>query len=234
MLKCSHILFKVNNLQEAFEDFSKQGFTVSWGSAKEKAHNAFIWFEEGPFIELFELPSFLKILALPLRLLKGRSAGSRWKKWGNAPEGLCDIALEPTDDAHAFDLTVIHEKLLSKGLSPSKIIKGKRVRPDGQKVHYNFILVSPYSLPFVVSLHDPPQRPTQVVHENGATGISKVTLALTEPNLQAYQKLCEDDPWIQTLVRDRECIEQLELNGLSTDVNERKIYGIKPSLIKEQ
>ena len=232
MLKCSHILFKVNNLREAFEDFSKQGFTVSWGSARAKAHNAFIWFEEGPFIELFELPSFMKVLAVPLTLLKGRAAGSRWKKWGNAPEGWCDIALEPTHEAQAFDLTAIRKTLLSEGLSPSKTIKGKRVRPDGQKVHYSFISVSPCSLPFVVSLYDPPQRPKQVVHDNGAKGISKVTLALTKQNLQAYQKLCRDDPWIRTVVSEHEGVEQIALHELSIDLNRRRIYGVKPPLLQ--
>ena len=53
MLRPSHVLCRVQNLATAVADFTNEGFSVRWGSRPEIAHNAFIDFESGIFIELF-------------------------------------------------------------------------------------------------------------------------------------------------------------------------------------
>lgn len=50
-MKVSHILYKVDDLQKAVQDFRNQGFTVEYGK-KKNPYNALIYFEEGPYIEL--------------------------------------------------------------------------------------------------------------------------------------------------------------------------------------
>lgn len=45
-MKVSHILYKVNDLDEAVRDWSKEGFTVEYGKTKNP-YNAIIYFSEG-------------------------------------------------------------------------------------------------------------------------------------------------------------------------------------------
>ena len=71
MLKCSHILCKVNNISNLFRDYEALGFSVEWGSAPERAHNALLWFKEGPFIEFLQMPKPVTYLSLPLGLVYG-------------------------------------------------------------------------------------------------------------------------------------------------------------------
>src|SRR5262249_54346468 len=52
MLRCSHVLCTVDDIARAVADYTELGFTVEWGSDPRQAHNALIWFAEGPFIEL--------------------------------------------------------------------------------------------------------------------------------------------------------------------------------------
>ena len=49
-MKISHVLYKVNNLEDTVSQFRNQGFTVEYGK-KDKPYNALIYFEEGPYIE---------------------------------------------------------------------------------------------------------------------------------------------------------------------------------------
>lgn len=214
MLKCSHILFKVVDIKSTVEKLTDIGFNMSWGSAPGKAHNAILWFNEGPFVEFFQMPKYAHTMQFPLTLFKGNSAGKRWLKWINSAQGWCDIALEPIDEKRAFDMLGIRKKLASKGIKNSKIINGKRVRPDGEKVNYNFMATYPDSLPFIVSQYDPPQRPKSIIHPNGILGVADVFLALSCKDHEKYQILCNNDPWIK--------IHTSNSNSTVTKVNFKK------------
>ena len=71
MLKFWQIICKVNNIKEAVRDLEALGFSIEWGRAPERAHNALLWFKEGPFIEFFQLPKLFTYLSLPLGLVYG-------------------------------------------------------------------------------------------------------------------------------------------------------------------
>ena len=63
-MKLSHILYKVNTLEEGVEAFRKKGFHVEYGS-RDRPHNALIYFSEGPYIELLAkapISSFARII----------------------------------------------------------------------------------------------------------------------------------------------------------------------------
>ncbi|WP_037807425.1 VOC family protein [Streptomyces sp. NRRL S-1448] len=185
MLSCSHVLCKVDDIRATVEDYRELGFTVEWGSAPERAHNALLWFEQGPFIEFFQLPPAFRLLKWPMSLINGVAAGDRLARWARPGEGWRDLALE-TDTT---ELRGVHRALRAGGSAVSRVMKGRRTRPDGNRVHYRFLATRPARLPFVVSAYDPPQRPSEVRHPNGATHISVVRLGIADHDRAAFDAL---------------------------------------------
>lgn len=213
MLKSSHILYKVDNIKTAVAKLTDMGFDVQWGKAPEKAHNAHVWFDNGPFIEFFQLPTYAYYMFYPFVLLQGKAAKKRWIKWGKHPEGWCDIAIEPANEENVFDLSGYQKKLQEQHINCSKIIPGKRVKPNGELVKYNFMLLDPEHLPFLVSHYDPPQRPKSTIHPNGATGIKSLELKLPENQLKNFEILCGNDEFIQPISATETGIENVVFTG---------------------
>ena len=61
-MKLGHILYKVDDLDRAVQEYIEKGFTVEYGR-KNNPYNAVIYFAEGPYLELFYnsgMPSFVK------------------------------------------------------------------------------------------------------------------------------------------------------------------------------
>ena len=52
-MKLSHLLYKVDNLNDSVRFFRDKGFNVEYGS-KNKPKNALIYFSKGPYIELIQ------------------------------------------------------------------------------------------------------------------------------------------------------------------------------------
>ncbi len=46
-MKTSHIIYKVDDLHQAVNEFKKKGFEVEYGT-KKNPYNAIIYFSEGP------------------------------------------------------------------------------------------------------------------------------------------------------------------------------------------
>ncbi|WP_328995845.1 VOC family protein [Kribbella sp. NBC_01245] len=220
MLRCSHILCKVDDIQTAVSDYTELGFTMTWGSRPGKAHNALLWFGSGPFVEFFELPSRAAALRWPVGLCFGAAAGRRIADWARPGEGWRDVALE-TDD---LDLRAAHTEL--KALMPvSRVMKGRRTRPDGQVVRYQFLAPGPAELPFVVSSYDPPQRPLDIVHANGATGIAKVHMTVAPADRAAYDAMIAGDPWLLPVPGERTGVVGVELAGTTASLDPAKLHG---------
>ncbi|MFC0623425.1 VOC family protein [Kribbella deserti] len=220
MLRCSHILCKVDDIRAVIADYTDLGFTMTWGSRPDKAHNALLWFGAGPFVEFFELPSRASALRWPVGLAFGAPAGRRIADWARPGEGWRDVALE-TD---ALDLRAEHAEL--KALMPvSRVLKGRRTRPDGQVVRYQFLAPDPVGLPFVVSSYDPPQRPAVITHPNGATGIAKVHMTVAPADRAAYDALIADDPWLVPQPGERTGVTGVELAGTTALLDPAKLHG---------
>jgi Glyoxalase-like domain len=220
-LRCSHVLCKVDDVRAAVADFQDLGFTVEWGSAPERAHNALIWFEQGPFIELFELPRRASLLRWPLSAVFGRAAGERLIRWASGGEGWRDLALEIDDT----ELAATRSELRSAGVNLSRVIKGRRTRPDGQRLRYQFLTPRPARLPFVVSAYDPPQRPAQVRHPNGALGIARVRFGVCEADRPAFDALIGRDRWLSPEPAERTGVLAVELDGLAAELDAARLHG---------
>jgi hypothetical protein len=233
MLKCSHILCRVSNIAEAVRNYESQGFAVQWGSAPERAMNALIWFEVGPFIELFQFPRSLRLFIPPLGLIYGRTAGKRWAYWAHNSEGWCDIALEPDERAGAGgtsadrvrELEAIKAAVHESGLSTSRVIHGRRTRPDGCKVKYSLFATGPIGLPFVVSAYDPPQRPDSIIHPNGAKGIAWVKMGVSEKLLPSMRVLSDGDRWLRVIPSPQTGVLEVGLAGLRQKLDTSRLHG---------
>ncbi|MEY8352024.1 VOC family protein [Lachnospiraceae bacterium 54-53] len=61
-MKASHVIYKVDDLYQAVEEFKGKGFEVEYGT-KKKPYNAIIYFSDGPYLELLAssgMPRFMK------------------------------------------------------------------------------------------------------------------------------------------------------------------------------
>ena len=201
MLRCSHILCKVRRIDDCVRDLELAGFSVQRGGA----HNALVWFEQGPFLEFFELPGWCRPLSLPFGLRFGRSAGRRLALWAAAGEGWCDLALEPRgyrpdDPLHLGD---VHQFLRTLAPGTSRIINGSRSSAGGGRVRYRFITAGDRQLPFIVSHYHPLQRPERVLHANGALAVARVDFRLPSAAHAALARMLPEDDWLHARAGER-------------------------------
>ncbi|MBB6569660.1 hypothetical protein HPO96_09650 [Kribbella sandramycini] len=208
-LRSSHVLCKVADISAAVRDFTGQGFTVTWGSRPDKAHNALLWFPEGPFVELFELPARAAVLRWPVGLRYGAPAGQRIAAWARSAPGWADLALE-TDAQH---LRAEYAELSRLDLPVSRILKGRRTNPDGSKVGYQFLAPAPAGLPFIVSSYDPPQRPAEIAHPNGAKSVARIRFGVAAQDRAGLEALIGPDPWLDVVPAEQTGVQSVELNG---------------------
>ncbi|MEN4546041.1 VOC family protein [Pantoea agglomerans] len=215
MLNCSHILCKVDNLRDAVALLEQAGFSVQWGGKPEKAHNALVWFEQGPFLEFFELPRAFRWLSYPFGWRFGRAAGERLRHWALAPSGWCDVALEPQQyqPADPLNLDRVSEHLRQHTLAGSRLVKGRRISANGEQVHYRFMALADRHLPFIVSHYHPLQRPAQINHANGARGVACVNFLLPAESHTSLLRLLPTDGWLNALSSDRRQVSSVTLTG---------------------
>jgi hypothetical protein len=226
----------VNNISQLVRDYESLGFTLEWGSAPGRALNALLWFEEGPFIEFFQIPRALSYFGPPLGLAFGRPAARRWKHWYESSEGWCDVALEPMGRGESSsrernrdnlrELKEIRTALNRQGIASSRVIRGSRTRPDKIRVRYALFAPEPVVLPFVVSRYDPPQRPARISHPNGASGIQWVKMGIPEENSHHFQTLTRGDTWLKTAPSLQTGVIEVALKGLKkTNLNPERLHG---------
>lgn len=236
MLKCSHVVYKVNCLEDIVKEYRERGFDVQWGSMPNKAFNAFIRFRSGPFIEFLELPRRYALLRYPLNWFYGSPAGKRMAYWATCPEGWCDVALEEkagkssigTEDI--ISLQDLYLSLRNSGITLSRPIAGKRRRPDGQLVRYNFMLPEPGQLPFIVSPYFPSQRPTEVVHPNGALEIKQILMGCCSNDQFFFDKFLPDDHWLMTVTAEYTHVQSVILYGADCSALKGSIFSIQENI----
>jgi Glyoxalase-like domain len=214
MLRCSHVLCTVDDLGEAVQDFTDLGFAVQWGSDPRVAHNALIWFRDGPFIELAHFPQSVGARS-------DEVLGERLARWVAPGEGWRDLALE-TD---ATDLAGARAWLREAAVDVSPVLDGKRIRPDGQEVRYQYLMPLSAGLPFVVSAYDPPQRPEAVTHSNGATGIARLYVTVSPADRRAYDAMAGEDRWLRLEEGATTHVRAVELDGLGAALDPARLHG---------
>ncbi|MGI6157717.1 MAG: VOC family protein [Saccharofermentanales bacterium] len=185
-MNVSHIIYKVDNLQQAVEHYRARGFTVEYGKAKHP-HNALIYFSEGPFIELLagtHMPKFMKRL---LRFFGKGPQVDRLDGWDQHPGGPCGLALETYEDNMQRECAILADHGIGCTQVPTRRndIKGRKLRfkvayPDDTRV------------PFMMTYFNIDPKPKNYTHPNGVTGISEVTFYTSRELFPLMQALCDD------------------------------------------
>lgn len=212
-MRSSHILCKVHDLTSAVKRWENAGFTVQLGNAPEKAINALIWFEDGPFIELIDVkgaqpPASFRAI---MKVISPNGMIRRFENWQAAPEGWCEFALE----THDLDVGPDVKRLRKQGMKIFGPVKNKRTPPN-TKVMITTQTAFPHetALPILMGAYHPDRRPTRTVHANGATSVSNVTVRVPPEHHDKWASLVDDgDPWL-TIERGPSKIESVMLAGL--------------------
>jgi hypothetical protein len=225
MFECTQIICKVKNIADAVSDYTALGFSVEWGADPKKAHNAFLWFEEGPVIELFQVPRFLKYFSIPLGIIFGSQIKKRILYWYNSPEGLCNITMGTTNNEFRLNLKNILPVVNRAGIKTSRIMKGTRTRPDGQKVKFSFAVPSPVELPLLASWYDPPQRPANISHHNGAKAVKWIRMEVSKENRSHFEFLTKKDKRISIKTANETRVLEVGLWGLKKSLNKQLLRG---------
>lgn len=227
MLKISHIQCRVHDIKKAVHDYEKAGFQVEWGRDPKNSLNAFIWFNQGPFIELFEMKRFMSPIQFPLGILYGRSMRERWVKWMIQREGLIDFALEgyEEDIAKQENLHLVRNEINNLGICTSKVLNGRRKKPTGEIVTYGFFSLSPCDLPFVVSAYNTPQRPKQIAHSNGSQYIHSLTISCPDETAEILNTLLVDKAMLTIKESNKFNIDGITIEGLTNKIDTKLLHG---------
>jgi hypothetical protein len=204
-----HLVIVVNDLDLATNDYRQLGFTVvAGGRHPVGSHNALVSFEDG---------SYLEIIAFYREALD-----HRW--WGALQKGerLADYCMQ-TDD-----LAGDTRKLRECGVAINDPVPWSRIRPDGYEVQWTLSLATGAHrgvAPFLIQDLTPREEriPRQWEHENGATGIGTLTIAVNE--------LSKIDHWYQTILgRQPQAVadDTLEAQGLCFRAGPHQIEFMMP------
>jgi len=187
-MKLGHIIYKVDNLDEAVKEYTQKGFTVEYGK-KKNPYNALIYFAEGPYFELLEstgMPSYIKKI---LRFFGKNALIDRLDTWDNAKEGLIALALEND----RFDLD-IEQKILDD--ANLRYFKGRSHRNDtkGRKLKFLGIMPDDMQIPFFGAKFNINVRPPKdYIHPNGVKRIKSISFGTKEEFIPIINQLCDDE-----------------------------------------
>lgn len=166
-LTLDHIVIAVDDLDVAFADYTRLGFTVIRGGehANGITHNVLVVFQDGSYLELIAW--------------KRPDVGMRWSEvYHSAGEGLVDHALLPTNIE--ADVAAAQRR----GLDMASPIPGGRLRPDGERLDWQTARSPGSDVPFLCGDITPRGLRVQEGdvrrHANGVTGVAELTIAVRD------------------------------------------------------
>jgi catechol 2,3-dioxygenase-like lactoylglutathione lyase family enzyme len=166
-LQLDHIVIAVNDLETAISDYTALGFNVLRGGDHpgRSTHNALVVFADGSYFELIAW--------------KAPAPGERWwQLLQRHGEGVVDFALLPQSTSDTVAAAA------RRGLVLDGPLDGGRLRPDGERLHWQTARPPSSDLPFLCG--DLTPRALRVpegsarVHANGATGVASLSIAVRD------------------------------------------------------
>ena len=173
VMRISHVLYKVDNLEEGKKLFEKEGFFVEYGS-KKNPHNAIIHFPDGSYVEIIQNMGFTKFLSWMLkRMGYGRFVEGMMRQQ-NGPQGYIRISFDNEDETFSTEKP-IYEK---NGLE-TVVVPVKRKDINGNILRCKCLFPYDERYPFIKSRFTGESTET-VRHPNGAIGIDKIDYYVTQ------------------------------------------------------
>jgi len=180
-LTLDHIVIAVRDLDAAIADYTALGFTVLRGGEHpgRPTHNALVVFADGAYFELIAW--------------RAPAPQDRWwRQLAEHGEGLVDFALLPPDTGATVAAAA------ARGLALEGPLDGGRLRPDGERLHWQTARPPSPELPFLCG--DLTPRALRVpegaarAHANGVRGVARVAVAVPDlaASLAHYRALLGD------------------------------------------
>lgn len=185
-MNISHILYKVDNLDEGKKFFENHGFTVEYGS-KENPHNAIVHFPDGSYIEIIQNMGFTKLLSWFLRRMGYGEFVDGMLRQENEPEGYIRIAFENDDATFKFEKNKFGDLGLKTVVAPVK-----RKDFEGNILKCKCLFPYKENYPFIKSRFEN-NGIRNVKHSNGVIGIEKIDYYTTVEVVELINRLggCE-------------------------------------------
>lgn len=205
-VQLSHVLYHVKDLHHSVKKLQDAGFIVEYGTDKAKAYNAFIWFEQGVFIEIYHnsgLPFYVKLM---MKVFGYQSILNRMKKWQNVGEGWCEWSLESVSDhLNSEKMLFVKEKI------DFKFHKAKRKDVYQKKLKWELLMPHDIDFPFLMSAYVPNPRPKNIDHPNGIKGVKNIMVGKENVDLHLLNLLLTDQSGLKfTLGKGLQSVEFID------------------------
>lgn len=185
-MKLSHLLYKVDNLNDSVRFFRDKGFNVEYGS-KNKPKNALIYFSKGPYIELIQNAPISLFGRFILKIIGKGFLLDRFNSWDNAKAGFFGICLE--NDENNFFTEI---KILKKYDETFFGTKSQRLDPSDRHLKWKLLFPSNINIPFFMTYFNIDPKPKRFTHPNGIKKIKTVNLGIQDDLIPIMNELCED------------------------------------------
>lgn len=186
-MRSGHVIYKVNDLDAAVQEWKNKGFAVEYGREKNP-YNALIYFSEGAYIELLQDTKIPKIVKLLCKLFGMNKKMERFFYWDRCEEGWCGLCIEKDgilDKEIAF--------LKEKGIDGVHFKKLKRVDTKGRRLEYQCFFPEGIDFPFLMNYFNIDPKPSNFVHPNGIRRIKKVVFRIDGKQAGILKELVQDD-----------------------------------------
>ncbi|MEZ4868328.1 MAG: VOC family protein [Caldilineaceae bacterium] len=191
-----HIIIAVRDLDAAIADYRALGFTTYYGGkhTHKATHNGLIALADGSYLELLAPVDPTQIDGTIGLLAQG--------------EGFAGYALLSTD------LAQDRARLQAAGIAVSEIALGHRSRYDGVPVAWEAVNLAGTRSPFLIADVTPhllrvPDDAEKITHANGAVGIARLTVAVTDLTAATarYRAILDQAPQPKRQEDQMDCVD---------------------------
>lgn len=171
-MKVSHLLYKVDNIDEAVHYFRNLGFSVCYGR-KKKPYNALIYFQDRTYIELIQNMNLTKFIEVFLYLIGKRDFVKGLKKMEKMREGFIRFSFH-------IDKEMIHKIkniCVNEFEEKVSIVNVKRNDVTDNKLSCSCVFPYDSRLPFFNTRLQGNNNLWNVEHPNKIIGINSICYA---------------------------------------------------------
>ncbi|QLB23656.1 hypothetical protein A6B44_02410 [Pasteurella skyensis] len=187
-MRAGHIVYAVDNLEKAINEWREKGFYVEY-ARKSKKLNAIIYFSQGPFIELLDVKSIPKIALLIFSLFGGKAMVDRMKLYDITDGNNAILCIEKNEGGLDDEI----EFLANNGKKGNYLKNNRRKTPDGKLLKWKLFMPFDLTLPFLMSYYNIDPKPKNFVHPNGVSRVKSLKLVTNKDSIAILNQLLDDD-----------------------------------------
>lgn len=186
-MKISHLLYKVDDINEAVNHFRSLGFSVSFGK-KKNPYNALIYFQDKTYIELIENMNLTKFVEIFLYLIGKKDFVNGLKKMEKMNEGFIRFSFH------------INEKIIEsiKNICVNEfgekvcIVNVKRSDVADNKLSCSCVFPYDSTFPFFNTRLKGNENLWNIKHPNKIIGIKSISYATTGKEYDFIKKFNDE------------------------------------------